>query len=202
MAPGGGGLHVKPGATPNMGQGSQLSLLFFSFFFVFVFHVTIPTCLFVVQLIHALASTVCSSSLIGQRLSYFIDHGQPMNKDDWQHQKCGPRVKRSPPPGLIRCYHRGAPCSMILCSSPFTLCAFCQSSPCSFGVCVCTQSACQIPPPQDHFGTLVNSGSSPWWCRHSSPLSQRATLTPLRSIKGLLVLNETKALFLKYFVNK
>lgn len=33
MAPGGGGLHVKPGATPNMGQGSQLSLLFFSFFF-------------------------------------------------------------------------------------------------------------------------------------------------------------------------
>lgn len=64
---------------------------------------------------------LCSSSLIGQKLSYFIDHGQAMNKDDWQYQKCGRRVKRLPPPGLIRCNHQGAPCSMMLRLSPFPL---------------------------------------------------------------------------------
>lgn len=76
-----------------MGQGFTVvvAFLFFVFyFFAFVLHVTFPACLFVVQLIHASAGAVCFSSLMGQQLFYFIDHGQALNKDNWQHLKCGP----------------------------------------------------------------------------------------------------------------
>lgn len=122
---------MKPGATSNMGQGFTVvvAFLFFVSFFAFVLHVTVPTRLFVVQLAHALAGAIGSSSLMGQRVPYFLDRGQAMNKDHGLHLKRGTHVKRSPPLGLIQSHHAGAPCSATLRSSPFPLSAFCQSGP-------------------------------------------------------------------------
>lgn len=178
---------MKPGATSNMGQGFTVVVAFL--FFVSFFCLCAPC--------HSPYTSICGSarSCLGRRHMFLFFNGttSPVFSRSGSGNEQRPRAASKTWDPCETITATGARsespsgCTLLRDTAfvTFSTLSFLPVKPLKFWcVCVCarTPSACpdaSLPtfPLQDHSGPLeVNSGSSLWWCRHSSPLSQRASL--------------------------